>query len=143
MPIKISIINGPNLNMLGVRQPEIYGNQTLDSINKDLLEKFKGISFIFFQSNNENELINQIQFSGESTDALVINGGAFSHTSIGIADAIASIKIPCISVHISNIFNRESYRNIDLISEKCNGAIIGLGTVGYEMAVECILDKLK
>lgn len=144
MPIKICIINGPNLNFLGLRQPEIYGNQSLDSINQNLIEKFKEeVSFTFFQSNNENELITKIQHLGNDCDGLVINGGAFSHTSIAIADALASIKIPRISVHISNIFNREDYRHIDFISEKCDGAIIGLGKIGYELAVECILDKIK
>ena len=143
MSIKICIINGPNLNFLGLRQPEIYGNESLDSINQNLIKKFEEVSFTFFQSNNENELISKIQNSGTDCDGLVINGGAFSHTSIAIADALASIKVPRISVHISNIFNRETYRHVDFISEKCDGAIIGLGNIGYELAVECILDKIK
>ena len=143
MSIKICIINGPNLNFLGLRQPEIYGNESLDSINQNLIKKFEEVSFTFFQSNNENELISKIQNSGTDFDGLVINGGAFSHTSIAMADALASIKVPRISVHISNIFKREAYRHVDFISEKCDGAIIGLGNIGYELAVECILDKIK
>ena len=140
---KICIINGPNLNLLGNRELSIYGNTTLHSINQSIKEKFTQIEFDFFQSNKEDELVEKIQRINKNADALVINGGAYSHTSIAIADAIAAINIPTISVHISNIYKREEYRNIDLISEKCNGAIIGLGIIGYELAVECILDKNK
>lgn len=142
MTKKICIINGPNLNLLGNREIEIYGNQNLDDINNDLAKKFSDVEFLFFQSNNEHELIEKIHSIRKSYNALIINGGGFSHTSIAISDAISALTIPCISVHISNIYKRESYRTIDLISEKCDGAIIGLGTIGYELAVECLLDKI-
>ncbi|MEY4876218.1 MAG: hypothetical protein RL708_1367 [Bacteroidota bacterium] len=140
---KISIINGPNLNLLGNRETNIYGNSSLVDINLNLKNNFSEIEFSFYQSNNEDELVNAIQYAGENCDALIINAGAYSHTSIAMADAISAINISTISVHISNVYKREEYRHIDLISEKCDGAIIGLGTIGYELAVECILDKNK
>jgi 3-dehydroquinate dehydratase-2 len=138
---KIYIINGPNLNLLGNREIGIYGTENLDHINTELQKKFSSLNFHFFQSNNEYELINKIQEAGINADALVINAGAFSHTSIAIADAISATTIPSISVHISNIYNREKYRHTDLISDKCGGAIIGLGTIGYQLAVDCLLEK--
>jgi 3-dehydroquinate dehydratase-2 len=140
---KICIINGPNLNLLGHRETNIYGNLNLEEINLNLKKKFSEIEFLFYQSNSEYELIDAIQDAGKNCDALIINAGAYSHTSIAMADAISAINISTISVHISNIYKREEYRHIDLISEKCEGAIIGLGTIGYELAIECIIEKNK
>ncbi|MFM2225438.1 MAG: hypothetical protein RJA07_1640 [Bacteroidota bacterium] len=140
---KICIINGPNLNLLGNRQTNIYGNSSLEEINLNLKNKFSEIEFSFFQSNNEDKLIDAIQDAGKNCDALIINAGAYSHTSIAMADAVSAINISTISVHISNIYKREEYRHIDLISEKCDGAIIGLGIIGYELAIECIIEKNK
>ncbi|MEN9522801.1 MAG: type 3-dehydroquinate dehydratase [Bacteroidota bacterium] len=138
---KIILINGPNLNLLGTREVNIYGSETIESINKKLQLKFTNVEFTFFQSNFEGELVDKIQLHSKSHDGLIINAGAYSHTSVAIADAISAIKIPSVSVHISNIYNRESFRHVDLISSKCNGAIIGVGTIGYEFAVDYILDN--
>ncbi|MEY2830448.1 MAG: hypothetical protein RIQ33_2306 [Bacteroidota bacterium] len=135
----IHIINGPNLNLLGTRQPEIYGNETLETIESNLQTAFPQLAFSFFQSNIEGEIIDAIQTS--KANGMIINAGGFSHTSVAIADAISSISIPVISVHISNIYQREEYRKQDLISEKCDGAIIGLGINGYELAIDCLMDK--
>ncbi len=140
MKKNIFIINGPNLNLLGSREPSVYGHLTLDEINLQLQQKIASVNFSFFQSNNESELIEIIHRANQNANAVVLNAGGFSHTSIALADAVASISIPIFSVHISNIFNRENYRHQDLVGEKCKGAIIGLGTVGYELAVQCLLE---
>ena len=140
MSHKIFVIQGANLNLLGSREPEIYGNTTLADIQQQLQNKFTNIDFTFFQSNIESEIIQQIHEASRIANAIVINPGGFSHTSVAIADAIASIKIPTIAVHISNIYNRETYRHIDWVGEKCKGAIVGLGVAGYQLAVECLSD---
>jgi 3-dehydroquinate dehydratase-2 len=139
MSYTIHIINGPNLNLLGTRQPEIYGNETLETIQSNVQTAFPQLAFSFFQSNIEGEIIDAIQTS--KANGMIINAGGFSHTSVAIADAITSISIPIISVHISNIYQREVFRHIDLIGEKCQGSIIGLGIKGYELAVDCLIDK--
>ncbi len=140
MKKNIFIINGPNLNLLGSREPSVYGHLTLDEINLQLQQKIASVNFSFFQSNNESELIEIIHRANQNANAVVLNAGGFSHTSIALADAVASISIPIFSVHISNIFNREKYRHQDIVGEKCKGSIIGLGTVGYELAVQCLLE---
>ncbi len=140
MATKIFVIQGANLNLLGTREPEIYGNTTLDELHQHLKNKFTAIDFSFFQSNDESEIIDCLHQANEKAQAVIINAGGFSHTSIAIADAVASIKIPSIVVHISNIYNREKYREHDVVGEKCVGAIVGLGIAGYQLAVECLCD---
>ena len=140
MKKKILVLNGPNLNLLGERELSIYGTTTLDAINSNLQQQFTAIEFTFLQSNNESELINVIQNAAKQTDGVIINVGGFSHTSIAIADAIAAIKIPTIAVHISNIYNRENFRHIDIVGEKCVGNITGMGIEGYQLAVQCLIE---
>ncbi len=138
---KIAIINGPNLNTLGKRQPEIYGTTTLAQIERNLVEEFKELSFSFFQSNHEGALIDHIQ-SLES-DAIIINPGALTHTSIALRDALAACSMPIIEVHISNIFRREPFRHHSFISAVAQGLICGLGTDGYALAVRSVLSKKR
>lgn len=140
--MKILILHGPNLNLLGTREPEIYGSSTSVKIVENLQATFPDLQISYFQSNNESVLIDSIQEAGNSQQGIVINAGAFSHTSIAIADAINSIKIPVISIHISNIYQREEFRHTDIIGEACDGAIVGLGVDGYPLAIECLLDLI-
>ncbi len=133
--MKIAIINGPNLNLLGVREPGIYGTESFEVFFEKLVAKFPSIEFVYFQSNVEGELINEIQRLGFSYDGIIINPGGYTHTSVAIGDAIASIKTPVIEVHISNVFGREDFRKISHISAKSVGVISGLGMKGYELAV--------
>jgi len=133
--MKIAIINGPNLNLLGVREPGIYGNESFEVYFEKLVSKFPSIEFVYFQSNVEGELINEIQRLGFSYDGIIINPGGYTHTSVAIGDAIASIKTPVIEVHISNIFGREDFRKISHVSAKSVGVISGLGMKGYELAI--------
>lgn len=133
--MKIAIINGPNLNLLGVREPGIYGTESFEVFFEKLVAKFPSIDFVYFQSNVEGELINEIQRLGFSYDGIIINPGGYTHTSVAIGDAIASIKTPVIEVHISNVFGREDFRKISHISAKSVGVISGLGMKGYELAV--------
>lgn len=133
--MKIAIINGPNLNLLGVREPGIYGTESFEVFFEKLVAKFSSIEFVYFQSNVEGELINEIQRLGFSYDGIIINPGGYTHTSVAIGDAIASIKTPVIEVHISNVFGREDFRRISHVSAKSVGVISGLGMKGYELAV--------
>ena len=133
--MKIAIINGPNLNLLGVREPGIYGTESFEVFFEKLVAKFPSIDFVYFQSNVEGELINEIQRLGFSYDGIIINPGGYTHTSVAIGDAIASIKSPVIEVHISNVFGREDFRKISHVSAKSVGVISGLGMKGYELAV--------
>ena len=137
--MRILIINGPNLNLLGTREPDIYGLQTFDSFLEELKLKFPQVSFSYFQSNIEGELIDKIQEYGFSYDGIILNAGGYTHTSVAIGDAIAAVKSPVIEVHITNIAARESFRSINHISAKCNGTITGLGLRGYELAVNWFL----
>ena len=138
---KISIVNGPNLNLLGQREPDIYGSNSLDSLEKNLTEKFeKKASLEFFQSNHEGLLIDYIQ-KLEKTDAIIINPGAFTHSSIALRDCILAKKIPTIEVHISNIFAREDFRKKSYFSDICQGSITGLGPIGYDLAIRAILGS--
>ena len=138
--MKIAIINGPNLNLLGTREPEIYGSKTFDNYLGDLKQRFDKIDFSYFQSNVEGELINEIQRVGFSFDGIIINPGGYTHTSVALGDAIAAIKIPVIEVHISNIFGREEFRKLSHVSGKSVGVISGLGLKGYELALNYFLS---
>lgn len=137
---KIIIINGPNLNLLGVREPDIYGSQTFESYLGQLRQSFPAIRLDYYQSNVEGELINKIQEVGFSYDGIILNAGGYSHTSVAIHDAIASITTPVVEVHISNIFAREEYRHHSLISPVAKGVICGLGLPGYRLAIDYLLQ---
>ena len=139
--MKIAIINGPNLNLLGKRETEIYGNSTFESYLEELKKKFSGTTISYFQSNVEGELINKLHETGFSYDGILLNAGAYTHTSIALADAVAGITTPVIEVHISNIFAREDFRHVSYLGAKCKGSISGFGLKGYEMAVREILDS--
>lgn len=133
---KIIIINGPNLNLLGKREPEIYGTETFGDVLDDLKSGFPKMSLDYFQSNHEGEIIDKLHEVGFDYDGIVLNGGAYTHTSIAIADAIAAIKSPVVEVHISNVYARESYRHHSYFSVHCVGVIVGLGVKGYRLALE-------
>ena len=141
--MQIAIINGPNLNLLGKRETSIYGNQTFQSYYKLLKQKFPQVSFQYFQSNIEGELINHIQQVGFSFDGIVLNPGGYTHTSVALGDAVAGITTPVVEVHISNIFAREEFRKLSHVSGKSSGVISGLGLKGYELAVEYLIEKEK
>jgi len=141
--MKILLIHGPNLNLLGERESEKYGHTSSADLLKKLQGQFSTHVLDYFQSNNEGELVGAIQHARHGYNGILINPGAFSHTSIAIADAIRSIHIPCFCVHISNIYQRETFRHTDLIGDACAGAIAGLGLDGYALAMECLLDKLS
>ena len=134
--MKIAIINGPNLNMLGTREPEVYGNQTFEQYLQTIKKRYADIEISYFQSNVEGELINEIQKAGKGYDGIVLNPGGYTHTSVAIGDAIASISTPVVEVHISNVHAREDFRKISHVSAKCKGSIIGLGLKGYDLAIE-------
>jgi len=136
---KIIIINGPNLNLLGKREPDTYGNKSFDSYFKELITEFPEIELTSFQSNVEGEIINKIQETGFSLDGIVLNAGGYTHTSVAIADAIAAIKTPVIEVHISNVYAREEYRHQSLMAKNCKGVIAGFGLDSYKMAINCFL----
>lgn len=132
---KIVIINGPNLNLLGKREPEIYGDKTFEVYLEELKKQFPDIQLDYFQSNSEGEIIDKLHQTGFSSDGIVLNAGAYTHTSLAIADAIRSIKTPVVEVHISNIFARETYRRHSFLSEACKGCIVGFGMDSYRLAV--------
>ena len=139
---RIEIINGPNLNLTGQRQPEIYGTVTMEQMVAGLRERFPQVEIGYYQSNVEGEIINRLHEVGFSADGIVLNAGGYSHTSVAIHDAIAAITSPVIEVHISNIFAREEYRRHSLLSDVCRGVVCGLGLEGYRFAVESFLkDK--
>jgi len=137
--MKIIIINGPNLNLLGKREPEIYGSQTFEQFFELLQSEFKEASLQFFQSNIEGEIINKLHEVGFEYDAIILNAGAYTHTSMAISDAIAGIETKVIEVHISNIYAREEYRHKSLISGHCQGMIAGFGLEGYKMAISSVV----
>ena len=134
--MKIAIINGPNLNLLGTREPGIYGRRTFEDFLKALQEKFPEVQIDYFQSNVEGELVNYLHEVGFSYDGILLNAGAYTHTSIAIRDAIAGIKTPVMEIHISNVYAREEFRHTSLIAPKCIGCICGLGLNGYQLGVE-------
>ena len=133
--MKIIIINGPNLNLLGKREPEIYGSATFEDYFESLKSKFPQIELHYFQSNIEGELITKIQDVGFSYDGIIVNAGAYTHTSIGIGDALKAITTPVVEVHISNTFSRESFRHQSYISGNAKGVVLGFGLKSYELAL--------
>jgi len=137
--MKIHIINGPNLNMLGTREPGIYGSSTFDSYLLKLKSLYPEIVFSYYQSNIEGEIVTKIQAAGSESDGIILNAGAYSHTSIAIADAINSIIKPVVEVHISNLLSREEFRHISLTGRFCKGTIMGFGLDGYRLATEALL----
>ena len=134
--MKLIIINGPNLNLLGTRETDVYGSQTFETYFNELKKKFATIELDYYQSNVEGELINKLHEVGFSYDGIIINAGGYTHTSVALRDAIASIKTPTIEVHISNVFAREDFRHTSLIAPKCKGSISGFGMDSYKLAVE-------
>ncbi|MHA7102467.1 type II 3-dehydroquinate dehydratase [Roseivirga pacifica] len=139
--MKILVINGPNLNLLGTREKSVYGDQTFESYFETLTAKYPNIDFEYYQSNVEGELINKLHEVGFSYDGIILNAGAYTHTSVAISDAIAAINTPVVEVHISNIHAREEFRHTSLITANCAGMITGFGLKGYEMAVFYLTDK--
>lgn len=138
--MKIIIINGPNLNLLGVRQPEIYGSEPFEAKLKDLRSQFPELDIHYFQSNHEGELIDKLHETGFSYAGIILNPGGYSHTSVALADAVAAIKSPVIEVHLSNIYSREEFRRHSFISPYCKGVISGLGLYGYEAALNALIS---
>lgn len=139
--MKIQIINGPNLNLLGKREPEVYGSKTFDTFYTELKTRFPKIDFSYYQSNVEGELINKLHETGFSFDGIILNAGAYTHTSIAIHDAIAAIKTPVVEVHISNIYAREEFRHTSLITSKCAGLLTGFGMEGYALAAQFFITS--
>jgi 3-dehydroquinate dehydratase-2 len=137
--LKIQIINGPNLNLLGKREPEVYGSITFEDYFKELKTKFPEVELSYFQSNTEGDLIDKIHETGFSYDGIIINPGAYTHTSVALRDAIAAIETPVFEVHISNTHQREEFRHHSYVSAVAKGIIIGLGLKGYEMAIRSFL----
>jgi 3-dehydroquinate dehydratase II len=139
--MNIAIINGPNLNLLGKRETDIYGNQPFEQYLDTLQQKYPQVSFSYFQSNVEGELINELQRVGFDHDGIIINPGGYTHTSVALGDAIAAIKTKVIEVHISNVHAREDFRKLSHVSGKSVGSIFGLGLKGYELAVNWFLGQ--
>lgn len=140
--MKIQIINGPNLNLLGQREPETYGTESFEQYLEKLKKGFPGVQLDYFQSNVEGEIINTLQKAGFEYDGIVLNAGAYTHTSVAIHDAIAAIQSPVVEVHISNVYAREEFRHKSLITSKCAGLITGFGMEGYAMAVGYLVSRL-
>lgn len=138
--MKIQIVNGPNLNLLGVREPGIYGSESFESYLAKLREQYPDVEIEYYQSNVEGELINKIQEVGFSFDGIVLNAGAYTHTSIALHDCIRAIKCPVVEVHISNVHQREDFRHHSFISAACKGVICGFGLNTYRLAIEGLLD---
>lgn len=139
--LRIAILNGPNLNLVGTREPHIYGSTSMETYLDDLAGKYPDVQFSHFQSNVEGEMINFLHDCRGNVDGIILNSGAYTHTSIALADAIASIGIPVVEVHISNIYAREEYRQISYTAAKAVGCITGLGLHGYALAVEYFINK--
>lgn len=141
--MKIQIINGPNINLLGKREPSIYGAETFESCLEDLKKRYPSVVFEYFQSNVEGRMVDRIQETGFESDGIVLNAGAYTHTSIALQDAIRSIAAPVIEVHISNVHKREEFRHKSMISCACVGVICGFGLDSYRLAVEALLNMKK
>lgn len=139
--MKITIINGPNLNLLGVREKGIYGDQHFESYFEKLSKEFPTVSFAYYQSNIEGELIDKLHAIGFESGGIILNAGGYTHTSVALSDAIAAINTPVVEVHISNIYSREDYRHKSLLSKNCLGIISGFGLEGYKLAVQYLIDK--
>ncbi|SHJ83602.1 type II 3-dehydroquinate dehydratase [Pseudozobellia thermophila] len=138
--MKIIIINGPNLNLLGKREPEVYGNKTFEDYFADLQFRFKEVQLEYFQSNIEGELIGKIQEVGYSYDGIVLNAAAYTHTSVGIGDAIKAVSTPVVEVHISNTHKREAFRHVSYISPVAKGVILGFGLQSYDLAIRSFME---
>jgi 3-dehydroquinate dehydratase-2 len=138
--MRIIIINGPNLNLLGKREPEVYGSKSFEDYFSGLQKKYGDITLEYFQSNVEGEIINKLHESGFSSDGIILNAGGYTHTSVAIADAVAAIKTPVVEVHISNIHAREEYRHTSLLAKNCKGIITGFGLDSYRLAIESFLS---
>jgi len=138
---KVIIINGPNLNLLGTREPEIYGNLSFTEYLETLKEKYPDISLAYFQSNVEGEIINKLQEVGFKYDGIILNAAAYTHTSVGIGDAVKAISSPVVEVHISNTFQREDFRQVSHISSGAKGVILGFGLKSYDLAIRSFLDE--
>lgn len=138
--MKIMIINGPNLNLVGVREPGVYGSMGFEQFMDELKAKYPSVDFSYYQSNVEGELINVIQEAGFSFDGIILNPGGYTHTSVALGDAIAAIKAPVVEVHISNVHAREDFRKISHVSARAKGTIAGLGLTGYELALLYLLE---
>lgn len=141
--MKIAIINGPNLNLLGTREPGVYGSQTFENYYVQLQNLYPSVTFSYYQSNVEGELINELQRVGFTCDGIIMNPGGYTHTSVALGDAVAAINSPVIEVHISNVHAREDFRKISHVSAKCKGTICGLGLKGYELAVNWFQGDTK
>lgn len=141
--MKLKIINGPNLNLLGIREPEVYGQMGFDEYIQKIKNEFSDVTITYFQSNIEGEIINSIQECYDEVDGIIINAGGYSHTSISIADALKAIRIPYIEVHISNVFAREEYRHHSFIATHAIGVITGFGLEGYKMAINYFTVKYQ
>ncbi len=141
--MQIQIINGPNLNLLGIREPEIYGVSSFLDYFDELSNRYPDVTFSYFQSNIEGEIIDKIQEYGFNSDGIILNAGAYTHTSIAIHDAIKSIETPVIEVHISNVHARESFRHHSLLAAACKGVIAGFGLDSYRLAVEAFLNEIN
>ena len=138
---KILILNGPNLNLLGIREQSIYGNSSFESFLDQLKKENNTVELEYFQSNVEGELINKLHEVGFSFDGIIFNAGGYTHTSVAISDAVAGIKTPVIEVHISNVYAREDYRHVSLMAKNCKGVITGFGLGSYELALNSFLIK--
>jgi 3-dehydroquinate dehydratase-2 len=138
--MKIFIINGPNLNLLGTREPHIYGKRSFEEYFETLQMEFPGVTMHYFQSNSEGAIIDRLHEAATSYNGIILNPGAYAHTSIAIADAVAAIETPVIEVHISNVFSREEFRHKSYLAPFCVGSIIGLGMKGYDLAIEYFLS---
>ena len=141
--MKIQIINGPNINLLGKREPSIYGSQSFESYLEKLKEYYPQVEFAYFQSNIEGEMINKIHEVGFDWDGIILNAGAYTHTSLALQDAIRAVKVPVIEVHISNVHTREEFRHKSMISCACKGVICGFGLDSYRLALEALLYTKK
>lgn len=139
--MKIQIINGPNINLLGKREPSIYGSATFEAYLAGLRQRYADIEIDYFQSNIEGELIDCIQQAGFEADGIILNAGAYTHTSIALQDAIRAVPAPVIEVHISNVHSRESYRHVSMIASACKGVICGFGLNSYRLALEALLGE--
>ena len=141
--MKIQIINGPNINLLGKREPSVYGSRSFDDYLKELVERYPQVEFSYYQSNVEGEMINKMHEVGFDCDGIVLNAGAYTHNSIALQDAIRAITSPVIEVHISNVHQREEFRHKSMISCACVGVICGFGLDSYRLAVEALLESVK
>lgn len=139
--MKILILNGPNLNLLGRREPEIYGTKSFDEFFNELVEQFIGVDLVYRQTNHEGTIIDMLHEADGDFDGVVLNAGAYSHTSLAIADAIASVSVPVVEVHISNIFSRETFRHHSMLSSVCRGVIVGFGLKSYALAIKSLIEN--